>query len=191
VGLLGGCLLTLSLQARPPEPAPIPKPSPDLYVRKVLAILTAQDAHQPDGATFFLGDSLTQGLAVDAVTEQAVNYGIAHLTAERLARESHRFALDGRVVLMIGTNDLLRGQDPRPALRRLSQLPGPLVWHAIPPSDRFDPSAVNAEIRQLCALRADCTYVETAFGPEDFTDGVHLSASGQGKLIASLRSALE
>lgn len=176
------------------EVVPAPDLNEDAWVTKVLRYQHQADPHQPDGAVIFFGDSLTQGLAVDAITDRAVNYGIAHLTADRLAAVVSRYDSVKRaraIVLMIGTNDLAQGRDPAPALRALAdRIAAPLVWHAIPPRDGVEPAKANEAIRAICASRPDCTFVRTEFTPEDFTDGVHLSASGYAKLIATLQGGL-
>jgi lysophospholipase L1-like esterase len=197
VGAVAGALMATSLHAIPAPSAPAPLPrayDADRYVTKVLSLQRQADPHQPDGAVVFLGDSITQGLAAGAVAPDAVNLGIAHLTAERLAVALPEMTAVDRarvVVLMIGTNDLGRGQDPARALRLIAnRIHAPLVWHAVTPRDGVAVPEVNAEIARLCAARPDCTFVDTAMGAGDFTDGVHLSHSGYAKLIASLRAAL-
>lgn len=195
MGLLGGIVLSLgfwvSLQDRASVPAPAPKP----FWESVMGFHQQADRHQPAGAGVFLGDSLTQGLAVQAVAPGAINYAAGGLATEDLLRYLPKLKAvkSARVVVLtIGTNDLLRGT---PGLEdRLARIAAgidaQLVWHAIPPSDRFDPSAANATIRRLCAERGRCVYVETAFEPGDFRDGVHLNATGFAKWIASLRGAV-
>lgn len=155
-----------------------------------------QDPFQPDGAVIFLGDSITAGLAVDAVAPYAVNYGIGGQTTQLLLDALPRYGSLQRarlVVLSIGTVDMVSGRE-RGIVARLdalqARIPGPLVWNAIPVSAKADMRGVNAEIRRLCAARPDCTFVQAPIGREDLqADGIHLRPSGYAKWIGALKMA--
>lgn len=196
VGFLGGVLCTLLAAAYlwPREDAPAPMPKPP-YWSQTFGLHLQADPHQPAGLAVFLGDSITQGLAVEAVAPGSVNYAAGGMTSRDLQHMLPRLESLKRarvVVLTIGTNDLLRGMDGS-ATRIVEvgrSIPAPLVWHAIPPSARFDPAPVNAAIRHACATRPRCTFVETAFEPGDFRDGVHLTPAGYRRWIASLRDGV-
>lgn len=152
--------------------------------------LTTSDPHQPEGAAVFLGDSHTQGLAVAAVADRAVNYGIGGLTSERLLLNLPALGAVKRarvVFLMIGSND---GEAKPENYARLAEaIPGELVWHAIPPNPRWDVTGANEAIADACEDRGRCRFVQTDLGAGDFqADNSHLSAAGYGKLIATLRA---
>lgn len=195
-GLLGGLVLSALIGVYLwPRDRPAPEPPRPAFWSQVFGLHLQADAHQPDGLAVFLGDSITQGLAVEAVAPRSVNYAAGGMTSLDLQHMLPRLTSLPRarvVVLTIGTNDLLRGMDGTiPRVLEIGQaIPGPLVWNAIPPSDRFDPAPINGQIRAACAARPRCTYVETPFMADDFRDGVHLSPAGYRKWIASLRSAV-
>ena len=72
------------------------------------------DRTVPKGATIFLGDGITAALATAAVVPYGVNYGIGSQRSDQLIRsmdiyESIKHA--ERVVVMIGTNDILQGRE--------------------------------------------------------------------------------
>lgn len=159
------------------------------------------DPHQPAGAVVFLGDSHTQGLAVEAVEAGALNYGIGGQDTRHLAEAIPHLQAVKRarlVVLLIGSNDL-PAQDPDGMRERLQAIAAgveaPLLWHGIPRNRRVPLEATqeaNAMIRAVCHARPGCTYVETDLATEDFqSDGSHLSPSGYRKLIATLRRGLD
>jgi lysophospholipase L1-like esterase len=196
MGLLGGVVLSLCAWISWPDAVePLPPPAPKLFWESVMGFHQQADPHQPAGAVVFLGDSITQGLAVQAIAPGSVNYAAGGLATRDLLRYLPKLKAVKTarvVVLTIGTNDLLRGT---PGLEeRLARIAAgidaPLIWHAIPPSTRHDPAAVNATIRRLCAERGRCVYVETAFEPRDFRDGVHLNAEGYRRWIGTLRAAV-
>ncbi len=63
----------------------------------------------PDKRLIFIGDSLIQGLYVQAVAENAVNYGIGNDTTEGVLRRIPQYASLSKasaVVISIGINDL-------------------------------------------------------------------------------------
>lgn len=163
-------------------------PEPPSHVERMQAIHSFVDQTVPDGAAVFLGDSHTQRLAVAAVADRAVNFGISWQTAEQLQVPAS--ASRARIVfLLIGTNDLARGQDPVPHLRRIAdQIDRPLVWTGIPSLGGKE-AAANAEIRAICAANPRCVYVEppTAL----LEDGVHFSPQGYRDWIARLRAAAQ
>jgi len=165
------------------------------------------DASVPEGAAIFLGDSITEGLAVAAVAPLAVNYGIGGLTTEELIRNIPKYrSLNraGAIFLMIGINDIDRTETEGLAdrLRLIANtIPQdrPLIWSGIMPvyADRIpaDPIApANKSISDICSQRKNCTFVDTQalFAPGDgslFSDGVHPNEAGYGKWISALRAA--
>ena len=167
----------------------------------------AMDALIPDGATIFLGDSITQGLATTAISPASVNYGIGSATsAELLANltKYHSLQRASAIFLLIGINDL--GSEKSAGLTErfeaiVAALPNevPLIWSGIMPtySDNIDPAAIesaNQVIRKLCSARDKCAYVDThaifsTGGSTLFRDGVHPNDQGYAKWIATLREA--
>lgn len=160
-------------------------PSPPSHVERMQAIHAYVDATVPDGAALFLGDSHTQRLAVAAVADRAVNFGISWQKSSdlRVPASVNRARV---VYLLIGTNDVVTGRDPLPDLRRIaSEIPGPLVWTGIPPI-RGQAQPVNAAIEQLCREHPSCVYVEP---PTDMLpDGVHFSPAGYADWVRRLQA---
>lgn len=164
--------------------------SPDPFAERMDRYLASVDATAPEGAAIFLGDSITQRLAVAAVAPNAVNMGIGSQTTADLTRRVRAYRSLKRasaIYLLIGANDLSDGRTPDYG-RLLDALPDvPLVWSGVMPSAHFDPGATNARIRMLCAARQKCRYVDTSeMQPADFMDGVHPGESGYRKWVAWL-----
>lgn len=79
------------------------------HYNKMLQYHKRMDANIPDNAAVFIGDSLTQGLCVDAITTPAVNFGIgSDTTVGVLRRLPHYRALEraSLIVIEIGVNDM-------------------------------------------------------------------------------------
>lgn len=150
------------------------------------------DASIPDGACIFLGDSITQGLAVSAVCDKAVNLGIGSQSTNELAesmRGYHALARAGRIFVMIGAND--HGAEDFMAVAR--ELPPriPVVWSGAASLDG-SMRADAAKAQAACATRPACTYIDTQalldpLGAAAYLDGVHLSPKGYAVWIAALR----
>ena len=69
------------------------------------------DGSIAEGAVIFLGDSITQGLNVSAVTHPAINYGIGMDTTYGLINRIPKYsslAKASQIVIAIGVNDLIR-----------------------------------------------------------------------------------
>lgn len=153
-----------------------------------------QDRFVPRASTIFLGDSITAGLATNAVTPNAVNYGIGGQTTEALLQAMPDYTSVQRaklVVLSIGTVDLVSGRtiglDQRLAALA-DAIPGPMLWNAVPPTTHADVRSTNATIRQLCAAKPGCTFVQAPITPLDLmADGTHLLPSGYEKWIDAMR----
>jgi hypothetical protein len=198
-GLLG---LVLGLTLATPKAAPGAPfhAAPDLgtlYIGLLQKYHRVADEQQPAGIVVFLGDSLTQGLAVDAVSPLAVNYGVAGAKSSDLVpavRQLGSLKRARAVALMIGTNDVGRGvvDGIEGRLRAISaSIPVPVIWTEIPPHSGGDVSAVNAAAAKVCAERPDCTFLRMGWGAADMaTDGVHLSPEGRARWIARLREVV-
>lgn len=181
--------------------------APNPHGQRMIAYHQAMDASVPDGAAIFLGDSITQGLAVAAVSAYPINYGISGATTSELLANLPKYQSLKRasaVFLMIGVNDIGQGkfEGLGDRLRAIAAgIPtGPsLVWSGIMPaySEGIDPrqiTAANTLVKQLCAARAGCTYIDTqalfsAGGTGLFHDGVHPNDQGYATWIAALRKA--
>lgn len=202
--LLLSLLLAITFTAGWMVPRPPPKPvsmRPENRVeaaRRIEAMREHQiqsDPFQPDGAVIFLGNSITAGLAVDAVADRAVNYGIGGQSCAQLLAALPQYGSLRRarlVVLAIGTVDVvIREPDLEECLQALGDaIPGPLLWNAIPPTTKADVSGANETIRELCEARPRCTYLEAPITQADLLpDGVHLAPSGYVKWLRALQAA--
>lgn len=81
--------------------------------QRMIVYHKAMDASVPAGATIFLGDSITQGLATAAVAPYSINYGIGSATTSELLSNLPSYKSLERataVFLMIGINDLGQGK---------------------------------------------------------------------------------
>lgn len=168
---------------------------PDPFNGRMERYLAAKDATAPDGAAIFLGDSITQSLAVAAVSPNAVNLGFGSQTTADLTRRVRGYRSLERasvIYLLIGANDLRHREPDYDALLRELPADVPLVWSGVMPSANFDPTTNNARIRALCAARPKCRYVDTSWlrVPQDFTDGAHPNAASYRKWAAQLRDRM-
>jgi lysophospholipase L1-like esterase len=181
----------------------------NLHGERMIAYHQAMDMSVPVGAAIFLGDSITQGLATAAVAPLPVNYGIGLATTSELLSNLPKYQSlkhASVVFLMIGINDLEQGKTEGLATRLnaiVAAIPNdlPLVWSGIMPtySETIDSAQVeyaNNIIKELCAARNRCTYVNTAEifsvgGANWFRDGVHPNDQGYAKWITALRKAYQ
>ena len=169
----------------------------------------------PHQSVVFLGDSITHGIAADAVTPCAVNYGIQSARTDDLLKAipSYKSLNHARAIfLAIGINDL--GEQKQIGLNerfgeaiRLLPRDTPLIWSAMMPTGTketgIDLMAIregNEAIKSLCAKHARCTFVNTwplfadansqIFRKLYLDDGLHLSPDGYIVWQTALRSAL-
>jgi GDSL-like lipase/acylhydrolase family protein len=145
----------------------------------------------PLSDTVYVGDSITAAAPV-----RGTKLAIPGMTTRDLLQLLERYDLDGRrVYLLIAVNDILRrdtGVENRlSAIAR--RIKGPLVWSAVMPTiNRADPEELhrlNAAIREICAAKSGCTFVDTSFmSAQEFyqADGVHLSPAGYEAWLARL-----
>ncbi|MCF6325012.1 MAG: GDSL-type esterase/lipase family protein [Gammaproteobacteria bacterium] len=81
------------------------------HYREMLAFQKRIDKNIPGKSLIFIGDSLTQGLAVIAVSPQSINYGIGQDTTVGVLKRIpfYRSILKSKaVIIAIGINDLKR-----------------------------------------------------------------------------------
>ncbi|HDP35802.1 MAG TPA: hypothetical protein ENN29_11915, partial [Candidatus Hydrogenedentes bacterium] len=176
------------------------------HFRRMTTYHGRMDGNVPEGAVLFIGDSITQGLCVAAVSARGVNYGIGSDTTagvlERLPlyRSMERAAA---VVLAIGVNDLRRRDDEAilenfAAIISYCAKRAPLVVSAVLPLDEqvktVDENrneriaALNEKIAALCERNERCIFVDASpllrdasnnLSPEYHVgDGVHPNTAG-------------
>lgn len=187
------------------------------YYDRITTYHFRMDGNVPDGATIFIGDSITQGLATSAIARLSVNYGIGSDTTIGVLNRIKKYESLTRaeaVVIAIGVNDLRRRHDEEIIANYkdiLDRLPEylPIVVSAILPVDERV-QAVNSEnrrilgvnklIRDLANRHDNATFLDAGDvlrGADnnlksDFHigDGVHLSSDGYRVWITELRRAL-
>jgi lysophospholipase L1-like esterase len=177
------------------------------------------DPQIPDEAVIFIGDSITEGLCVSAVTTPAVNFGIGNDTTlgalERMGAYTS-LARVRAVVLAIGVNDLQRRSNEEILAnyqRILELIPAQttvVVSGVLPLGEEALRKRVGSETHRLKNLneqllllarnRAATTFVDA--GPElaDSSgflrgnyhegDGVHLSPEGYAVWVKALQEGL-
>lgn len=190
----------------------------DDYQKTLLAFHVRINKNLPPGIDLFFGDSHVQGLAVSAVSNNAVNFGIAGETTlgllERLPKyDSINTARS--VVIAVGYNDIKRRANAmiyQNVRRILDSFPSkmPIVLNMVFPVFKQDNPVenerINSRIRELNASLRDLSnrfgnvYFlefpdfysknESNFSDYYLEDGVHLNASGYEIWIKQLRQIL-
>lgn len=166
------------------------------------------------GSVIFLGDSLTQGLNVAAVTHPAINYGIGKDSTAGLLQRIPQYQSLSRastIVVAIGVNDLLRTSRSNAGIienyqQILEALPKdvPVILQAIFPVDEPLVTeglnqrvlALNNSIQQL-ATQYQHTFINLhdEFAGADgnlkselhIGDGIHYSAAGYRLWVNALK----
>ncbi len=185
---------------------------------ELLAFHKRMDANLLKGSVVFIGDSITQGLAVSAVSPLSVNYGIGNdTTVGVLNRIGEYRALNSAkaVVLAVGVNDLKR-RDSVEILENytsiLDKIPlgVKVIICAVKPVDgrirqasgrtlqRID--LLNIGLKQLSDRLPNAQFLTVNDKLVDNTgnlakeyhigDGVHLSAAGYEVWIKELRQVI-
>lgn len=185
----------------------------DSYRTEILALQLRADSLSPRNAVVLFGDSHVQGLCTACLPPPALNFGIGGETStELLARIGiYRGTRSARaIVLLTGTNDLLRNEDDGLATRLTQLIDGlttsaPLIAVAVLPVDPRVSSRletlprriqqVNAAYSRACAANPRCSWMdltelEDSEGNLRSTlhigDGIHLAQEGQSLLIQRL-----
>jgi hypothetical protein len=199
--------------------APPDMPDTEPLMAAWRAIHRHKDATAPEGATLFLGDSITKAMPVANITPGAVNFGIGWQRADQLIVSMRGYTSlqrAARVVVMIGTNDLLQGQDAAlPVHYRtiLAKIPRdtPVIMASVPPlapTSKWQQGAVDdarvraavASAQQACEARPHCRFVNAydALSQQGAAmpgalqpDGIHLAPLGYELLTTLIRDAME
>jgi hypothetical protein len=175
------------------------------------------DPTVPTGATIFLGDGITMAVATAAIAPHAVNYGIGSQRSDQLIESMELYDSINRaerVVITIGTNDVLQGREAGIESRYRAILgkvpPGvDVVLSSIPPigitkfaGRIIEPSTVRAVADSAAAAcRADrrCRFADThnalSSGGRPLAgvlseDGRHLTPMGSAMWIDQIRKAI-
>jgi len=178
------------------------------------------DPNVPKGAAIFIGDSLTQGLCVDAVFTPSVNYGIGSDTTHGVLKRIPKYkSLDRAsiVIIEVGVNDLRRRNNEE-ILSNYSSILNLLPAHlpviisgVLPVNEDLANNAtshnvrireLNSRLETLCESRKPlCTFVDSGRSLMDSSgnlsnryqdgDGLHLNGEGNGVWIQELKNGIE
>ena len=176
------------------------------------------DASIPAGVTIFLGDSITMSLATPAVVPNSINFGIGWQRSDQLIKSMESYSSikrARRIVITIGTNDLLQGRENGIESRYqmlLKKIPGSIdiVMSSVPPIGNVNfygvhkvadanVKAVVASARRACAEDGRCRFVDaysalTSNGlPIEgvlLPDQIHLTPKGYALWINALRQQI-
>ena len=176
------------------------------------------DGSIPEGATIFIGDSITQALATAALTQTGVNFGIGTDTTQGVVERLPLYQSIQRsklVVLAIGVNDIYQHVDhldTRANYRNiLDSIPSdvPVIAASVLPIGAVaerkhftnaDIVLLNSDIEALTLEYPNVHYLDTSENIKDdagflqtqfhIGDGVHLSDKGYLVLIERLAQSL-
>ncbi len=175
-----------------------------------------QDQNLPPGLIYFIGDSHTQGLATQAITEKSVNYGIGADTTVGVIRRLGQYQSIKNakaVVIAIGFNDM-KSKDNSFVLHNIE-----LIIQSIQPDipifiskllpvsrNRFHSDfiariiSLNTDISTLCDKQPDVHCIDVFKQLSDkknslreifhIGDGVHLNKDGYALWINEIKTSL-
>jgi lysophospholipase L1-like esterase len=194
--------------------------SPELsnYYYRITSYHQRMDGNIPKGAILFIGDSITQGLAVTAVADKGINFGIGSDTTLGVLERIHHYDSIKRcqaVVLAIVVNDLRRRENDEILLNYksiLSFIPDdiPVIFSAVLPIDQRIKkdrdnwnnriASLNESAKEICDSAVNCIFIDSGDKLVDETgnlnssfhigDGVHLSTPGYEIWIEDMKNAL-
>jgi hypothetical protein len=197
------------------EPALFPEE--EMIIPRLREVHQQLDSSVPAGATIFLGDSITMALATAAIAPYTVNYGIGWQRSDQLIKSMDIYdsiKRAGRVVITIGTNDLLQGREARIESRYqaiLAKIPSNIevIMNSVPPIGNIEwggRKIEDAKVRytvmsakHVCEVDRRCRFVNsydalssngTPLPGVLLNDGIHLSPKGYELWISSIRLAL-
>ncbi|MEM7789904.1 MAG: GDSL-type esterase/lipase family protein [Verrucomicrobiota bacterium] len=194
--------------------------SPWIHHERMLNYHRWMDPQVPEGSVLFIGDSHIQGLAVSAVTDNSINYGIGGDTTSTVLRRIDVYESIQRVsaiVLLVGVNDVrwrsneVILKDYKLILERLAEANSIIIVSIFPVGSgigRMPTDETNRRIRELnqgllelAQANEDVNYLDlyTVMSDEDGSlkkyfdagDGLHLSIRGYNVLIQALKSGLD
>lgn len=188
------------------------------HYRTMLAFHKRVEENIPEDYVLFIGDSITQGLAVSAVYPQSVNFGIGQDTTfgvlSRLPHYSY-ISKSKLIVITIGVNDLRRRENSRIVdnFKNIIELIPeeiPVLFNAIlpinenasnRPGDNARIGEINAMLKEICLSNPRLFFVDTPkplldskgnlSGSYHIGDGVHLNGLGNDIWIIKLKAEVK
>jgi lysophospholipase L1-like esterase len=194
------------------------KPHPEelsKHFRNMRAYHSRSTAIVPEGSVFFIGDSMIQGLCVDAVIQPSVNYGIGGDTTVGVMERMGDYAFERAtaVVLCIGGNDLTY-RAPEVVVANMEKIIAridsrlPVIISSVPLVDEgardilrgqnTSTSKLNTLLQHLAARSPRLAFVDHSnlthrgqLRPDlHIGDGIHPNNEGNRILAANLRIAV-
>lgn len=190
-----------------------------LFYQQSLEVMYQRQAQNlPAGTIVFFGDSQIQGLAVTAISPNAVNFGIGHQQLQRLAKRIGDYpglAQTEKIVIGVGINDLLHTADFEPEMAIAQLAKGlqccrdkVLLLSVLPVDEmKLQRPGLNQRIEefnrqlQIAAQAADFHFLnlQPSFNSAeggmhskyDLGDGLHLNPAGYENLIQQIKITLQ
>lgn len=215
IRLLGLCLFFVTI-ACSSEQSELEQELTEHYHKSLQRHLLEVD-ELPENPVFFLGDSLTEAMPLDQVTQRGVNYGISQDTTYGLKKRLEQYAhIDNAeaVFICIGINDFWRGRDNDGIVENveaiIQRLPKnkPIFLNGVLPVEEVNrwigwPKRIielNKRLEQL-AQKYDISYIDVHTKMADKEgelksdfhngDGVHLTQQGYKEWTAIIRDAMK
>ena len=190
------------------------------HFHRMLCYHKRVDGNVPDGSVIFIGDSITQGLCVSAVTCPSVNYGIGSDTTLGVLKRLPDYRSIDRasvVLLAIGINDMKRRSNDeilenyRLIIEKIPKTT-PIVFSAVLPLDEESREErqgrnqdriklLNSSIQKLANTSSRVFFVDAGSLLVDASgnladkfhdgDGVHLNSKGNEIWINALRDGIQ
>jgi len=183
------------------------------FYHNLVASHSRIDGSLPDKTTIFIGDSITQGLAVSAVATPSVNYGIGMDTSYGVLQRIGKYKslkTAKAVVLAIGYNDLKRRNNAeildnyKRILNIIPKQTKIIISAILPVDERFLGIGYNARIREinsalekLSQLTPNMVFSDVSEKLQDSSlnlsieyhegDGIHLNPKGYEIWIKALQ----
>ena len=184
------------------------------FYNKLVEHHKRMDGNIQENAAIFIGDSLTQGLAVSSVATPSINYGIGgDTTLGVITRLQYYKSIDKAkiIFLAVGVNDLLRRHDEEIIANYkiiINSLPEkPIVISAIlPVAEKYVDISneeiinLNNKLKKLVSKYKNITFIDAGNDLIDSTgnlkednhigDGVHLNTNGYEIWIKALKQSV-
>jgi len=162
------------------------------HYHEMLAYHKRMDGNIPKNATIFIGDSLTQSLAVSAITPYAVNYGIGHDTSKGVLDRLNQYTSIQHskiIVIAIGINDLKFNKKEKEILSNLEKiikiLPNkkPIIFNSMHPVDEQSLNSDSIKNRKITSINSDLEKICSKYSNVHFIDTYKVLSNNSGNLL--------
>lgn len=189
----------------------------EYYIEQMMVFNARKDRNLPGNSVLFYGDSLVQGLTVQAAAHRAVNYGIGQAKTRDVVRQLQKHINTKKaavIVIAVGVNDVIQGNahEVLPAYQRaLISIPEsvPVIISNVLPVDEAllqqnnlnnAIQQLNEQLQELClsSYRLTCLDAGQSLKDSDGNlasqyhtgDGLHLNAQGSAIWLSLLEIAI-